>query len=94
MVGPWPFLLLVVVCLFARDCAHTHDFFFVSIRKNIYLALFFPVLFLLWFLLSYWKISSVAFGCLFYAVFFVVLFLLSRVCVAANALFWLATSLE
>ena len=95
MVGPWPVLLLVVVCLFARDCAYAYALSFVIISKKIFIWRWvFPVLFLFCFLLSYCKISSVAFCCLFYDVFFVVLFLLSRVFVVVNALFWLAKSLE
>ena len=66
LVGPWPVLELVVVCLFARDWAHTRSYFFDFYCINIFSRSWvFFVCFLLCFLLSYFKISFVAFCCLF-----------------------------
>ena len=66
LVGPWPVLVPVVVCLFARDWAHTRSYFFDFYCINIFSRSWvFFVCFLLCFLLSYFKISFVAFCCLF-----------------------------
>jgi hypothetical protein len=95
MVGSWPVLLVVVVCLFAREWAHACSNFFVFHCKYVFIrSCVFSVCFFFCFLLSYYKNSFVAFCCIFYAVYFAVLFLLSRVFFVTDTLFWLGQSLE